>query len=157
MHQDGASGKEPARQCRRCKRRGFNPWVRKIPWKRAWQPTPVFLPGEFHGQRAWWATAHGVAKSWAWLKQCSMHVPTCSKLKPYPDMTSWTSAHLLWIHQGYGSAPQFWRYTICRLFCHFSYFSLSYERLLCIVLLIRHSTKGIRAELRSKSAYLWIL
>ena len=30
---------------------GFNPWVRKIPWKRKWQPTPVLLPGEFHGQR----------------------------------------------------------------------------------------------------------
>jgi len=30
----------------------FNPWVRKIPWRRAWQPTPVFLPGESHGQRS---------------------------------------------------------------------------------------------------------
>ena len=30
----------------------FNPWVRKIPWRRAWQPTPVFLPGEYHGQRS---------------------------------------------------------------------------------------------------------
>ena len=30
----------------------FNPWVRKIPWKRAWQPSPVFLPGESHGQRS---------------------------------------------------------------------------------------------------------
>ena len=30
---------------------GFEPWVGKIPWKRAWLPTPVFLPGEFHGQR----------------------------------------------------------------------------------------------------------
>ena len=29
-----------------------DPWVRKIPWRRAWQPTPVFLPGEFHGQRS---------------------------------------------------------------------------------------------------------
>ena len=29
---------------------GFNPWVEKIPWRRAWQPTPVFLPGESHGQ-----------------------------------------------------------------------------------------------------------
>ena len=28
------------------------PWVRKIPWKRTWQPTPVFLPGESHGQRS---------------------------------------------------------------------------------------------------------
>ena len=30
---------------------GFNPWVRKIPWRREWQPTPIFLPGEFHGQK----------------------------------------------------------------------------------------------------------
>ena len=29
-----------------------DPWVRKIPWRRAWQPTPVFLPGESHGQRS---------------------------------------------------------------------------------------------------------
>ena len=31
---------------------GFNPCVRKIPWRRKWQPSPVFLPGEFHGQRS---------------------------------------------------------------------------------------------------------
>ena len=31
---------------------GSDPWVRKIPWRRKWQPTPVFLPGEFHGQRS---------------------------------------------------------------------------------------------------------
>ena len=31
-------------------------WVREIPWRREWQPTPGFLPGEFHGQRAWQAT-----------------------------------------------------------------------------------------------------
>ena len=46
----GASGKEPDCQCRRHKRLEFDPWVRKIPWRRAWQPTPVFLPGESHGQ-----------------------------------------------------------------------------------------------------------
>ena len=45
-------GKESTCQCRRCKRCGFNPWVEKIPWRRKWQPTPVFLPGEFHGQRS---------------------------------------------------------------------------------------------------------
>ena len=33
-------------------RRGFDPWVREIPWRRNWQPTPVFLPGESHGQRS---------------------------------------------------------------------------------------------------------
>ena len=32
-------------------RQGFSPWVRKVPWRRKWQPTPVFMPGKFHGQR----------------------------------------------------------------------------------------------------------
>ena len=35
-----------------CGTPGFDPWVRKIPWSRKWQTTPVFLPGEFHGQRS---------------------------------------------------------------------------------------------------------
>ena len=48
----GTSGKEPTCQCRRCKRHGFDPWVGKIPWRRVWQPTLVFLPGESHGQRS---------------------------------------------------------------------------------------------------------
>ena len=48
----GTSGKEPACQCRRHQRRGFNPWARTIPWKRALQSTPVFMPGEPHGQRS---------------------------------------------------------------------------------------------------------
>ena len=39
-------------QCRRRKRGRFNPWVGKISWRRAWQPTPVFLPENFHGQRS---------------------------------------------------------------------------------------------------------
>ena len=38
--------------CLQCRRPGFNPWVGKIPWKREWQPAPVFLPEEFHGQRS---------------------------------------------------------------------------------------------------------
>ena len=46
-----ASSKEPACRRRRHKRCGFNPWVEKILWRRAWQPTPVFLPGESHGQK----------------------------------------------------------------------------------------------------------
>ena len=49
---DGASAKDPPCQCRRRKRCRFDPWVGKIPWRRAWQPTPVFLPGESHGQRS---------------------------------------------------------------------------------------------------------
>ena len=42
----GTRGKEPAYQLWRHKRHGFHPWVRKIPWRRVWQPTPVFLPGK---------------------------------------------------------------------------------------------------------------
>ena len=50
-------------------RHGFDPWVRKIPWRRAWQYIPVFLPEKSHGQRSlvgllWWASSvHRVAKS----------------------------------------------------------------------------------------------
>ena len=42
-------------------------YFKKFPWRRKWQPTPVFLPGESHGWRSWWATVHGVAKSRIWL------------------------------------------------------------------------------------------
>ena len=45
----GSVAKKPACQCRR---RGFDPWSRKMPWRRKWQPTPVFLPGKSHGQRS---------------------------------------------------------------------------------------------------------
>ena len=48
----GASGKEPACQCRRHKRHRFDRWVGKIPWRRARQPTPVFWLGESYGQRS---------------------------------------------------------------------------------------------------------
>ena len=46
-----SSSKEPICQCRRHKKLEFNPWVRNIPWKRKWQPTPIYLPGKSHGQR----------------------------------------------------------------------------------------------------------
>ena len=46
------SGKEPACQCKRHKRLRVDPWVRRILWRRAWQPSPVLLPRESHGQRS---------------------------------------------------------------------------------------------------------
>ena len=49
---DRASGKEPTCQCRRHKRCRCSSWVGKVPCRRKWQPTQVFLPGEFHGQRS---------------------------------------------------------------------------------------------------------
>ena len=45
------SGQESTCQSGRSKRQRFDPWVGKIPWRRKWQPTPVCLPGKFHGHR----------------------------------------------------------------------------------------------------------
>ena len=46
-----SGGKESTCQCRRHKGHGFYPWVGEMPWNTKWQPTPVFLPGKFHGQK----------------------------------------------------------------------------------------------------------
>ena len=55
------NGKESACQCRRY---GFDPWVGKIPWRRAWQPTPEFLPGEFLTEEPGRLQSVGSQKSW---------------------------------------------------------------------------------------------
>ena len=73
---DGARGKEPAWQYRRHKRCRSNPWVRKTPWRRAWQPTPVFFPGESHGQRSLAGCSpqgHTVRHDWSNLA----YIPKC--------------------------------------------------------------------------------
>ena len=89
----GASGKEPACQCMRFKRCGFNPWVGKIPWRQAGQPTPVFLPGEFHGQRSLMGqsiASHRVKHEWSNLWH------THARLSPnLPDPHGSTEAALL--------------------------------------------------------------
>ena len=67
----GVSGRESICQCRRLKRLGFGAWVRKIPWRRKWQPSPVRTRGKRAlslclgnpmNRGALWATVHGVAK-----------------------------------------------------------------------------------------------
>ena len=45
------TGKESTYQCRKHKRSGLDPWVKKIPWRKKWQPAPIFFPGRPHGQR----------------------------------------------------------------------------------------------------------
>ena len=55
--------KEYACQHRICRRPGFKPWVGKMSWRRKWQPTPIFLPGESHGWRSLGGvTVHRVAE-----------------------------------------------------------------------------------------------
>ena len=62
--------KEPTCQCRRHKGHGFDPGIGKIPWRRTWQSTPIFSPGEPHGQRSlvgyspWSVQPH---KTYSWL------------------------------------------------------------------------------------------
>ena len=90
----GASGEEPSCQCGGCKRPGFSPWVRKIPWRRAWQPTPVLLPGDSP-----WTEEPGRLQSignQTWLKEFNTHACICTGSR----------------HAGFGSystrAPECW-------------------------------------------------
>ena len=50
-----------------------DPWVGKIPWRKEWQPTPVFLPGNPKNRGTWWAIVHGVPKSWTQIEQLTKH------------------------------------------------------------------------------------
>ena len=70
----GTSGKEPTCKRKRRERHRFHPWAGKIPWRGAWQPTPVFFPGESNpmDRGAWRATVHRVTKSWTQLEQLGM-------------------------------------------------------------------------------------
>ena len=57
-----------------------HPWIRKIPWRREQQPTPVFLPGESHGQEAWWATVHGSSRESDTTERLSLSPSACSQV-----------------------------------------------------------------------------
>ena len=88
------SGREYACQCRRYRRCRFNPWVRKIPWSRKWQPTPVFLPGICLDRGAWWAIVHRVTESWTqlsdWAYTLSMFiVPSFTQMVTYHTYALW--------------------------------------------------------------------
>ena len=72
----GCSGKEYACQSRRHKRCGFDPWVEKIHWRWEWKPTPVILPGEFHGQRSLADYSSWSLKELDMTEQLSLHVGT---------------------------------------------------------------------------------
>ena len=103
--QVGISGKEPACQCRRCKRHAFNAWVRKIPCRRKWQPTPVFLEKPMN-RGACQATVHRITKSWTRLKCLSMYLflavlGLCCCMSVYLVVVS--GATLQWQSAGFSS------------------------------------------------------
>ena len=78
------SGKESTYQCRRHR---FNPWVGKILWRRAWQPTPVFMPGKSHGQRSlsWQRRLQAMgSRRLKWLSaHMQAHTPHFSRFRIY--------------------------------------------------------------------------
>ena len=77
----GTSSKEPTCQCRRRRKWGFDPWVRKIPCRKKWQPTPVSLPGEF----PWTVEPGGLQSTFSVSDKTEMTehacVPTAKKIK----------------------------------------------------------------------------
>ena len=83
------SCKESACQCKSLRRRMFDPWVRKILWRRKWQPTPVFLPGESHGQRSLvgyspWGRKESDTTEWARITRCCCPVSeSCPTLRDH--------------------------------------------------------------------------
>ena len=58
-------------------------------WRRKWQPTPVFLPGESQGRRAWWAAVYGVTQSRIWLKQLSSSSSSMMMLVLHMGQSNW--------------------------------------------------------------------
>ena len=73
------------------RRHRFNPQVRKIPWRRAWQSTPVFLPGESYGQKSL-ATVHGITKSRTWLSTHTHLDPVWGQPDFKSSLMSWSCA-----------------------------------------------------------------
>ena len=69
----GFPGGSAVRICLQCRRAGFHAWVRRICWRRDWQSTPIFLPGEFHGQRSL------VGYRLRGCKHCSWHATSINK------------------------------------------------------------------------------
>ena len=88
-------GKESAYWCRRCQKHRFYPWVGKIPWRRKWQPSPVFLPGKSHEGGAWRATkslaGHKESDTTEWLSR--PYFSTCAQwvlIHSFPQFSTWT-------------------------------------------------------------------
>ena len=83
------SGKESVCPCRRRKRHGFNPWVRKIPGRRKWKRTPDSCLENPVDRGAWWATVHGVPKSQTWQSDWT-HTCTGCSMRCMAQFSGWT-------------------------------------------------------------------
>ena len=75
--------KESACQCRSSRRCGFDPWVGNIPWRKPWQPTPVFLLRKFHGQRSLVDYSPWGCKDLDMTEQLSTHTPLLDRIQQW--------------------------------------------------------------------------
>ena len=90
----GASGKEPAWQCRRQKMCRLDTWVGKIPWRRAYNPLQYSCLENPMDRGARWATVHSFTESWTWLKHLACMAHICKYLKHiYAYMCRYTIYH----------------------------------------------------------------
>ena len=122
------SGKEIACQCRRHEKCGFDPWVRKIPCRRKWQPTPVLLPGKYHGQRSLagyipWGCAESdttehagthttnvYMKRWPWKEQSYSRLGDKFAVSEHLLLWLWESLVVIWITTNYRKFLKRWEY-----------------------------------------------
>ena len=84
---------EPGRLQSTGSRRVGHDWATSLSlfmhWRRKWQPTPVFLPGESQGRGAWWAAIYGVSQSRTWLKSLSIVIWTTVSVSSNLGSKSW--------------------------------------------------------------------
>ena len=108
--------------CLQCRRPGFDSWVGKIPWRRKWQPTPVFLPGESQGQRSlvgYSPPGHKESDTIEWLDFTYLGNTACNIL--------------CILHNN----DHFWVILFLLIVTHISYKFLWAELLVCIYVLMR--------------------
>ena len=92
----GSVVKKSLCQYRRHRRHGFNPCVKMIPWRRKWQPTPIFFPGKFH-RGAWQATVQGATKESDMTERHTMHA------------YKWIVDHNIWFRFLRGQNREWWQ------------------------------------------------
>ena len=105
--------------CLQCRRLGLDPLVEKIPWRRKWLPTPVFLLGQSYGQRSWTTIVHGIAR-----------VRSCLVTKPNQHNIHGRCQHWRKLGVGYRDFCIIWQYlklfqnTFLRKLIHAAFFPL---------------------------------
>ena len=141
------SGREPACQFRESKRHRFNPWVWKIPWSRKWQPTPILLPGKFHGQ------GPGRLQSMGTRLSKNAH-PSCAAIwRVLPgskvvmgSVICFPSFRLTVLHS---LLPRAWKQSF-HIFCPFPYLRTARKQVWCQLLYYGQRQKATLTNLRER-------